>query len=144
MDNKAKDPLSSDRLISFRKTSEFIDLKDGFGLPTQIKVGDLKKTIEDTFKTRFDESELTTDKVLEEVKDGGVEEFKNIIEKGNELGEKLFTNGYGNDATQVLRLNLCSQDDEELKTLNDLVPSQIDLAKVVVMKLEELVNGYNL
>ena len=55
MDNKAKDPLSSDRLISFRKTSEFIDLKDGFGLPTQIKVGDLKKTIEDTFKTRFGE-----------------------------------------------------------------------------------------
>lgn len=144
MDNKAKDPLNSDRLISFRKTSEFIDLKDGFGLPTQIKVGDLKKTIEDTFKTRFDESELTTDKVLEEVKDGGIEEFKKIIEKGNELGEKLFTNGYGNDATQVLRVNLCSQDDEELKTLNDLVPSQIDLAKVVVMKLEELVNGYNL
>ena len=69
---------------------------------------------------------------------------RKIIEKGNELGEKLFTNGYGNDATQVLRVNLCSQDDEELKTLNDLAPSQIDLAKVVVMKLEELVQGYNL
>ena len=143
MDNKSKDPLNSDRLISFKKTSEFVELKDGFGLPAQMHMGDLKKNLESVFENKFDSSQLTQDKVLEEVNIGSVEEFEELIKKGNALGQKLFENGYGNDATQVLKVNL-SLGEDDMKTLSDLVPSQIDVAKVVVMQLEDLVNNYNL
>lgn len=143
MDNKSKDPLNSDRMISFKKTSEFVELKDGFGLPPQMYMGDLKKNLEAVFENKFDASQLTQDKVLEEVAIDTVEDFEKIIAKGNELGQKLFENGYGNDATQVLKVNL-SLGEDDMKTLSDLVPSQIDVAKVVVMQLEDLVNNYNL
>lgn len=143
MDNKSKDPLNSDRMISFKKTSEFVELKDGFGLPPQMYMGDLKKNLEAVFESKFDASQLTQDKVLEEVAIDTVEDFEKIIAKGNELGQKLFENGYGNDATQVLKVNL-SLGEDDMKTLSDLVPSQIDVAKVVVMQLEDLVKNYNL
>lgn len=143
MDNKSKDPLNSDRMISFKKTSEFVELKDGFGLPPQMYMGDLKKNLEAVFESKFDASQLTKDKVLEEVAIDTVEDFEKIIAKGNELGQKLFENGYGNDATQVLKVNL-SLGEDDMKTLSDLVPSQIDVAKVVVMQLEDLVKNYNL
>lgn len=143
MDNKSKDPLNSDRMISFKKTSEFVELKDGFGLPPQMYMGDLKKNLEAVFESKFDASQLTQDKVLEEVAIDTIEDFEKIIAKGNELGQKLFENGYGNDATQVLKVNL-SLGEDDMKTLSDLVPSQIDVAKVVVMQLEDLVKNYNL
>lgn len=143
MDNKSKDPLNSDRMISFKKTSEFVELKDGFGLPPQMYMGDLKKNLEAVFENKFDASQLTQDKVLEEVAIDTVEDFEKIIARGNELGQKLFENGYGNDATQVLKVNL-SLGEDDMKTLSDLVPSQIDVAKVVVMQLEDLVKNYNL
>ena len=143
MDNKSKDPLNSDRMISFKKTSEFVELKDGFGLPPQMYMGDLKKNLEAVFENKFDASQLTQDKVLEEVAIDTVEDFEKIIAKGNKLGQKLFENGYGNDATQVLKVNL-SLGEDDMKTLSDLVPSQIDVAKVVVMQLEDLVKNYNL
>ena len=143
MDNKSKDPLNSDRMISFKKTSEFVELKDGFGLPHQMYMGELKKNLEAVFENKFDASQLTQDKVLEEVAIDTVEDFEKIIAKGNELGQKLFENGYGNDATQVLKVNL-SLGEDDMKTLSDLVPSQIDVAKVVVMQLEDLVKNYNL
>ena len=143
MDNKSKDPLNSDRMISFKKTSEFVELKDGFGLPPQMYMGELKKNLEAVFESKFDASQLTQDKVLEEVAIDTVEDFEKIIAKGNELGQKLFENGYGNDATQVLKVNL-SLGEDDMKTLSDLVPSQIDVAKVVVMQLEDLVKNYNL
>lgn len=143
MDNKSKDPLNSDRMISFKKTSEFVELKDGFGLPPQMYMGDLKKNLEAVFENKFDASQLTQDKVLEEVAINTVEDFEKIIARGNELGQKLFENGYGNDATQVLKVNL-SLGEDDMKTLSDLVPSQIDVAKVVVMQLEDLVKNYNL
>jgi hypothetical protein len=143
MDNKSKDPLNSDRMISFKKTSEFVELKDGFGLPPQMYMGDLKKNLEAVFENKFDASQLTQDKVLEEVAIDTVEDFKKIIARGNELGQKLFENGYGNDATHVLKVNL-SLGEDDMKTLSDLVPSQIDVAKVVVMQLEDLVKNYNL
>ena len=143
MDNKSKDPLNSDRMISFKKTSEFVELKDGFGLPPQMYMGDLKKNLEAVFESKFDASQLTQDKVLEEIAIDTVEDFEKIIAKGNELGQKLFENGYGNDATQVLKVNL-SLGEDDMKTLSDLVPSQIDVAKVVVMQLEDLVKNYNL
>ena len=143
MDNKSKDPLNSDRMISFKKTSEFVELKDGFGLPPQMYMGDLKKNLEAVFENKFDASQLTQDKVLEEVAIDTVEDFEKIIAKGNELGQKLFENGYGNDATQVLKVNL-SLGEDDMKTLSDLVPSQIDVAKVVVMQPEDLVKNYNL
>lgn len=143
MDNKSKDPLNSDRMISFKKTSEFVELKDGFGLPPQMYMGELKKNLEAVFENKFDASQLTQDKVLEEVAIDTVEDFEKIIAKGNELGQKLFENGYGNDATQVLKVNL-SLGEDDMKTLSDLVPSQIDVAKVVVMQLEDLVKNYNL
>lgn len=143
MDNKSKDPLNSDRMISFKKTSEFVELKDGFGLPPQMYMGELKKNLESVFENKFETSQLTQDKVLEEVAIDTVEDFEKIIAKGNELGQKLFENGYGNDATQVLKVNL-SLGEDDMKTLSDLVPSQIDVAKVVVMQLEDLVKNYNL
>ena len=143
MDNKSKDPLNSDRMISFKKTNEFVELKDGFGLPAQMYMGELKKNLETVFENKFDASQLTEDKVLEEVALDTVEDFEKIIAKGNELGQKLFENGYGNDATQVLKVNL-SLGEDDMKTLSDLVPSQIDVAKVVVMQLEDLVKNYNL
>lgn len=142
IDNKAKEPLYADRLISFRKTDSFIDLKDTFGLPNEMHVGNIKTELEKVFKTKYKENQLTSNKAMEEII--VTEKFEDIKAKGITLGSKLFENGHGDEAINILKLNIGSNDDGSPKMFDSLIDSQIDLAKVVVLKLEELNKKYNL
>lgn len=140
LDSKAKDPLHSDRLITFRKTAEDIELKDGFGLPPVMHVGELKTNLEKLFETRYDKNELTNEKVLTEIKEDV--SFEDIKTKGMELGNKLAELGHLNEALNILKINIGQDEQGNAKTFDSLLPSQVDLAKVVVLRLEELANKY--
>jgi len=142
MDNKAKDPLTNDRLISFRKTSEYIDLKDTLGLSGEMYINDIKTNLEKLFESKYDKSELTTEQVLEEIKDS--ETFESVKAKGLALGSKLVENGYMDEAMNILKTNIGQNDDGTPKMFDSLIDAQIDLAKIVVMRLQELADKHGI
>lgn len=136
------DPTHSDRLISFRKTDVFTELKDTFGLPEVMKITELKSNLEKLFEKKYDKKDLTTDAPLEEVKQD--DNFDKIKERGMELGGMLAGAGHLEEAMNILKTNIGQNDDGSPKMFDSLIPSQIDLAKVVVIKLEELIAKYKI
>lgn len=135
-DPKAKGAPDADRLISFRKTSEFIELKDTFGLPDKMHVADIKSNLEKLFNSKYDESELVSTPSCEEIKSEVT--FDEVKAKGMELGSILCENGFMDEAMNILKTTIGQDENGNAKMFDSLLPTQIDLAQVVVMKLEEL------
>ena len=130
-----------ERFITFKKTEKYPDLKDTFGLPDKINVKDLKKAwtkaVED-LGGDFTTKEKTIDKTAP------VEDFEAIKAKGIELGGLLASNGHLAEATAVLQRNLGLDDNGNVKMFDTLRDTQLDLTKVVVMELEELVEKFGI
>lgn len=130
-----------ERFITFKKTDKYPDLKDTFGLPDKINVNDLKKSwtkaVED-LGGDFTTKEKTIDKTVP------VEDFDAIKTKGIELGGLLASNGHLAEATAVLQRNLGLDDNGNVKMFDSLRDTQIDLTKVIVMELEELVEKFRI
>lgn len=130
-----------ERFITFKKTDKYPDLKDTFGLPDKINVNDLKKSwtkaVED-LGGDFTTKEKTIDKTVP------VEDFEVIKAKGIELGGLLASNGHLAEATAVLQRNLGLDDNGNVKMFDSLRDTQIDLTKVIVMELEELVEKFRI
>jgi hypothetical protein len=141
LDTKAKDPLNSDRLITFRKDDSYLDLKDTFGLPKEMYVSDIKSNLNKLFNNKYSASDLTADKALEEVVES--ETFESVKAKGIELGSKLVAAGFLDEAMNVLKINIGSYDDGTVKSFDTLVETQIDLARTVVIRLEDLASKHN-
>lgn len=130
-----------ERFITFKKTDKYPDLKDTFGLPDKINVNDLKKSwtkaVED-LGGDFTTKEKTIDKTVP------IEDFEAIKTKGIELGGLLASNGHLAEATAVLQRNLGLDDNGNVKMFDSLRDTQIDLTKVIVMELEELVEKFRI
>ena len=130
-----------ERFITFKKSDKYPDLKDTFGLPEKINVKDLKsvwtKAVED-LGGDFTTKEKTIDKTAP------VEDFEAIKAKGIELGGLLASNGHLAEATAVLQKNLGLDDNGNVKMFDTLRDTQLDLTKVIVMELEELVQKFGI
>lgn len=130
-----------ERFITFKKTDKYPDLKDTFGLPDKINVKDLKnawtKAVED-LGGDFTTNEKTIDKTTP------VENFEAIKAKGIELGGLLASNGHLAEATAVLQRNLGLDDNGNVKMFDTLRDTQLDLTKVIVMELEELIKKFEI
>jgi hypothetical protein len=143
LDTKAKNPLTSDRLITFKKSETYPDLKDKFGLPDVMHVSDLKNQLDIVFGNRYKDDELQNESIIDEIKE--TETFEDIVKRGMECGKLLFANGKEKEALYILKTELGEdKDGSRVLTLTDLNSSQIDVAKVVTFKLDELVTKYNL
>ena len=130
-----------DRYITFKKSDKYPDLKDTFGLPEKINVKDLKsvwtKAVED-LGGDFTTKEKTIDKTAP------IEDFESIKAKGIELGGLLASNGHLAEATAVLQKNLGLDDNGNVKMFDTLRDTQLDLTKVIVMELEELIQKFGI
>lgn len=130
-----------ERYITFKKSSKYPDLKDTFGLPDKVNVKDLKKVwtkaVED-LGGDFTTKEKTIDKTTP------VEDFEAIKSKGIELGGLLASNGHLAEATAVLQKNLGLDDNGNVKMFDSLRDTQLDLTKVIVMELEDLVKKFDI
>lgn len=130
-----------ERYITFKKSDKYPDLKDTFGLPEKINVKDLKsvwtKAVED-LGGDFTTKEKTIDKTAP------VEDFESIKAKGVELGGLLASNGHLAEATAVLQRNLGLDDNGNVKMFDTLRDTQLDLTKVIVMELEELIQKFGI
>ena len=130
-----------ERFITFKKSDKYPDLKDTFGLPEKINVKDLKsvwtKAVED-LGGDFTTKEKTIDKTVP------VEDFEAIKAKGVELGGLLASNGHLAEATAVLQKNLGLDDNGNVKMFDTLRDTQLDLTKVIVMELEELIEKFGI
>lgn len=130
-----------ERFITFKKSDKYPDLKDTFGLPDKVNVKDLKsvwtKAVED-LGGDFTTKEKTIDKT------SPVEDFEAIKAKGIELGGLLASNGHLAEATAVLQKNLGLDDNGNVKMFDTLRDTQLDLTKVIVMELEELIKKFNI
>lgn len=130
-----------ERFITFKKSDKYPDLKDTFGLPEKINVKDLKsvwiKAVED-LGGDFTTKEKTIDKTIP------VEDFDAIKAKGVELGGLLAANGHLAEATAVLQRNLGLDDNGNVKMFDTLRDTQLDLTKVIVMELEELIEKFGI
>ena len=142
LDAKAKDPLTSDRLITFRKSSVYPDLKDKFGLPKVMHVADIKGELDKVFSSRYGADMVTAESLISEIKEEKT--FEEVVEEGMGYGAVLAENGKLDEAMHVLRTEIGVDENDNPKTLNDLNPAQIEVAKVVTVKLGELVHKYNL
>ena len=136
IDPKSKGNVNADRFITFKKTSERVELKDAWGLPEKMYVSQLKENIEKVFNSHYDKSELVDTPALEEIKNEV--SFDEVKARGMELGSILAENGFLNEAMNVLKTTIGQNEDGSAKMFDDILPTQIDLAQVVVMKLEEL------
>ena len=130
-----------ERFITFKKSDKYPDLKDTFGLPEKINVKDLKsvwtKAVED-LGGDFTTKEKTIDKTAP------VEDFEAIKAKGVELGGLLASNGHLAETTAVLQKNLGLDDNGNVKMFDTLRDTQLDLTKVIVMELEELIEKFGI
>ena len=130
-----------ERFITFKKSDKYPDLKDTFGLPEKINVKDLKsvwtKAVED-LGGDFTTKEKTIDKTAP------VEDFEAIKAKGVELGGLLASNGHLAEATAVLQKNLGLDDNGNVKMFDTLRDTQLDLTKVIVMELEDLIQKFGI
>ena len=130
-----------ERFITFKKSDKYPDLKDTFGLPDKVNVKDLKsvwtKAVED-LGGDFTTKEKTIDKTAP------IEDFESIKSKGIELGGLLASNGHLAEATAVLQKNLGLDENGNVKMFDTLRDTQLDLTKVIVMELEELINKFNI
>lgn len=130
-----------ERYITFKKTAKYPDLKDTFNLPEKINVKDLKsvwvKAVED-LGGDFTTTEKTIDKTAP------VEDFESIKAKGIELGGLLASNGHLAEATAVLQKHLGLDDNGNVKMFDTLRDTQLDLTKVIVMELEELIRKFGI
>ncbi|NFH01359.1 hypothetical protein FC831_13910 [Clostridium botulinum] len=139
-----KDPKSQERLITFNKTSEYTELKDSLNMPKIVKVSEFAKVLKNAILS-IDGAEFTEEKTIsKEVKEEV--SFDDLIKRGNDLGKILFENGKSEEAFNILRTNIGvkNPDTKEPKMFSDILPTQIELAKVVVIKLEELSIKYKL
>mgnify|MGYP000133345873 CR=1 FL=1 len=130
-----------ERFLTFKKTAKYPDLKDTFGLPDKINAKDLKSVWIETIKNFGDEfvtSNKTIDKTIK------LENFESIKNKGIELGTLLANNGHLDEATAVLQKNIGLDEDGNVKSFDCLRENQLDLTKIIVMDLEELVDKYKL
>ena len=73
-----------------------------------------------------------------------VEDFEAIKAKGIELGGLLASNGHLAEATAVLQKNLGLDDNGNVKMFDTLRDTQLDLTKVIVMELEELIEKFGI
>ena len=142
LDNKSKTPLTSDRLITFKKSDAYPDLKDKFGLPDVMHVGELKDNLDKVFENRYKADELKNESLITEIKEE--ETFDEVKAKGLSYGALLADNGKLDEAMYILKTEIGQFDDGTAKTFNDLTPAQIEVAKVVTIKLEDLVKKYGL
>lgn len=138
LDNKAKNPLIADRYITFKKNETYPDLKDKFGLPDKIHIADLKNELDKLFNNRYDNDESLINEITED------ETFEQIKERGLNYGALLSENGKLDEAVYILKTEIGQYDDGTPKTFDNLKPAQIEVAKIVALKLEELVLKYNL
>ena len=77
-------------------------------------------------------------------KNMSVEDFESIKAKGIELGGLLASNGHLAEATAVLQRNLGLDDNGNVKMFDTLRDTQLDLTKVIVMELEELIQKFGI
>lgn len=73
-----------------------------------------------------------------------MEDFESIKARGVKLGGILASNGHLDEATAVLQKNLGLDDNGNVKMFDTLRDTQLDLTKVIVMELEELVEKYGI
>lgn len=132
-----------DRLLTFEKNYEMVNLKDSIGLPKTIKASEFKDVLEKSIMNIegavFTKEETINTKTQEI-------DFEAIKTKGMELGQLLASKGYLEDAMNILKVNLGYKDEKNTqpKTFNDLLPAQAELAQVVLLELEKLVEKYNI
>lgn len=138
---KKESENSEERILTFQKSDTYLELKDSFGLPPVVKFSELKNEIEKTFD-KFDKDDLIEEKTIVEFKDEMT--FNQVKEKGQQLGGLLAEHGYLEEATNILKTTIGTHDDGSVKMFDSLLETQQDLAEVVVLKLEELVQKHNL
>lgn len=139
-----KDPKSEERLLTFKKSAKYPALKDSNNLPLVIKLADLKKTIENAI-LKIEGATFTDLDTINEVVISKVD-IESLKVRGKELGSMLANVGRVEEALNILRVNL-GVADEKTKTpnmLDSLLPTQIELAQVVVLELEGLCSTYKL
>lgn len=137
-----KDPNSNERIITFTKSSTCPNLKDSIGMPQYVKISEFKETLEKAI-LNIEGAEFTSDdtinhEIVEEIP------FDKIVDRGTELGGILASAGHLEEALHILKLNIGQNEDGSPKMFDTLLPTQVDLAKVVVLKLEALVQQYGL
>lgn len=125
-----------ERTISFKKTKEYPQLKDSIGMPNSVKPQEFKKVFLDSI-TKMAGGMLTDEDTINfEIKDD--RDFEAIKQRGMDLGSELASNGYLSEAMFILAQNLGTDEGGNPKMFDSLIPAQIDLAEVVVQKLEGL------
>lgn len=135
---------NKERYITFEKSSKYPSLKDSLGMPRKIKVSDFKdelnKAIHSIKGADFTDEDTINNSIVEEFT------FEQLKEKGNNLGAILADNGKLEEVFNILRTNIGIADEKtnQPKMFNDLLPTQRDLAELVIIKLEELCSKYNI
>lgn len=125
-----------DRLISFKKTEQYPQLKDSIGLATPIKPQDFKKVLQDGIVNMA--GGMLTDESTINIEIVDDRDFENLKKEGMELGSLLAQHGYLNEAMFILAQNLGTDENGKPKMFDSLIPAQLDLAEVVVQKLKVL------
>jgi hypothetical protein len=131
----------TNRYLTFQKSYILPDLKDTFGLPSKINLDEFESVLTETIQSLGAEN-LTTEKIISD--NPNVINFKEVIRRGEEIGGKLFDAGIIDETLSIIKTNIGVDDAGNPKQFKSLIESQVDLAQVVVMELEELAKKHGL
>lgn len=127
---------NGERLLTFQKTLEQPKLKDSIGMPKEVKIDTFKDTLTKSIEKMAGGMLTDEDTICPVVVDK--RDFNAIKARGVELGGILANNGFLDEAMFILAQNIGTDDAGRPKMFDTLVPAQVDIAEVVVQKLEQL------
>jgi hypothetical protein len=139
-----QDPKNpKERLLTFKKSSIYPSLKDSIGMPQVVKASEFKQTLEEAI-LGIDGAEFTNEDTINHIISEA--DFVSVKDRGMALGASLASNGYLEEAMNVLKVQLGYKDEKNAipKTFDDLLPAQVEVAQVAVLELEKLAKKYNL
>jgi len=136
--------LKGQRSVDFTASQTYPNLKNSLGLPKgKIKVEDLPNVIKESVKKMGGDFSTNSRTVAVEEKEEMT--FEQIVEKGNDLGNKLYAKS-PNETLNILKTTLgCKDsDNKQPKGFADLNSNQFELAKLCLIKLQNLAKKHNL
>jgi hypothetical protein len=127
---------NGERVVTFQKTNEQPKLKDSIGMPKEVKIEKFKETLIKSIESMAGGALTDEDTISKEIKDD--RDFEQIKARGVELGGELTQAGFLNEAMFILAQNIGTDEAGNPKMFDTLIPAQIDVAEIVVQKLEAL------
>ena len=129
------DPISGERIITFKKSPTYPMLKDSLNLPAKIKANELDVALREAIENLAG-GELTDENTIAyEVKKTDFTEIKSNVQS---LGAKLYEQGLGKETSSIMNKVLGVDEQGNPISFESIIETQVEVLELLYTKLKEL------